>query len=641
MAQNIYRRDKLANILQLIPSKNEIVTIEDYTKHGFMYYGQLRVIAQLLEKGEGIEVRDWDTNFGKGNAGLKSLDLSISKVKFGTGATGDYSSTFGLDTKASGKSSHAEGDNSQAVGQSSHAEGDNSQAVGKSSHAEGSNSHALGEHSHVEGINSSAIGDDSHAEGSGTAAFGDNSHSEGNITVASGDNSHSEGNRTTASGDSSHAGGSGTKASGDSSFVNGIQSTASGKASTALGKSTVASGENSIATGEGTIASGKNSIAMGKNSSAVGEGSVSIGTQTSSGYPKELLNKIFQVEIDFNQRIKTEYKTGMGYQSQIIALEAGETIYFAMATGEFNNPNVVDSMIYVFDAQYNPLQEEHYSDYIADADNDNADGYWSERGSYTNNDTQEKEIFIIFGGCCDIESNFTTIGSTVYFAISKDFEIDFDTDITEVEVDFGDPLQNVQYSAYNFSEGYKTFASGEVSHAEGESTIASGNVSHAEGSTTTASGNVSHAEGSTTTASGFSSHAEGNKTIAKNHSSHAAGKYNIGTSDDTIHETGIGTSDTDRKNAFEIYLNGILRSPEANASDIFNELKALVTTEFVKEKVSIENWFSDFTYSSGNIFRSNIPSTDKHANISAVFLDGIMVRPSKYSMIINNGYKAI
>ena len=78
-----------------------------------------------------------------------------------------------------------------------------------------------------------------------------------------------------------------------------------------------------------------------------------------------------------------------------------------------------------------------------------------------------------------------------------------------------------------------------------------------------ASGDYSHAEGSETSAAGDYSHAEGKGTITNNEAEHASGKYNQSNKDTTIFSVGIGTSDTDRKNAIEvtqdgdIYVNGI------------------------------------------------------------------------------------
>ena len=113
------------------------------------------------------------------------------------------------------------------------------------------------------------------------------------------------------------------------------------------------------------------------------------------------------------------------------------------------------------------------------------------------------------------------------------------------------------------AEGYNSQALEYYSHAEGASTIASNYYAHAEGYSTTASGNSSHAEGFHTITSGNYSHTEGDHTIAQNTSEHAQGKYNKSNSYtdndktiNTIHSTGIGTSNNDRKNAVEVMDNG-------------------------------------------------------------------------------------
>ena len=148
---------------------------------------------------------------------------------------------------------------------------------------------------------------------------------------------------------------------------------------------------------------------------------------------------------------------------------------------------------------------------------------------------------------------------------------------------------NIASGSYSHAEGKSCTASGEASHAEGYSNTAEGamshvegagnttslDFSHAEGSNNTASGMTSHAEGEYTTASGSASHAEGKYTIASEEASHSEGYYTIannkgehsegifnvsntgqGTDKQTIHSVGIGTSNSDRKNAVEIMQNG-------------------------------------------------------------------------------------
>lgn len=129
---------------------------------------------------------------------------------------------------------------------------------------------------------------------------------------------------------------------------------------------------------------------------------------------------------------------------------------------------------------------------------------------------------------------------------------------------------------YSHAEGYNTTANGDYSHTEGYKTKTNGNYSHAEGylseaqtyshaegQSTHANGNSSHAEGRSTFASGNNSHVEGSYTQTLNDNEHAEGSYNksnnnysIDTSGKTRHSVGIGTSDDDRKNAFEIMANG-------------------------------------------------------------------------------------
>ena len=91
-----------------------------------------------------------------------------------------------------------------------------------------------------------------------------------------------------------------------------------------------------------------------------------------------------------------------------------------------------------------------------------------------------------------------------------------------------------------------------------ENNQAAGDCAHAEGGRTKATGAYSHVEGTTTQAKGYASHTEGSWTVSENEAEHAEGKYNksnTGTKK-TIHSVGIGTSDTDRKNAHEIMENG-------------------------------------------------------------------------------------
>ena len=116
----------------------------------------------------------------------------------------------------------------------------------------------------------------------------------------------------------------------------------------------------------------------------------------------------------------------------------------------------------------------------------------------------------------------------------------------------------------SFAIGSGTTAGGLFSFVQGSGTTASNKYAVAEGFHTTASGESAHAEGLGCIANGAAAHAEGSGTTALNATEHAEGQNNVshtgsttyGHSGNTQHSVGIGTTDNDRKNAFEIMQNG-------------------------------------------------------------------------------------
>lgn len=114
------------------------------------------------------------------------------------------------------------------------------------------------------------------------------------------------------------------------------------------------------------------------------------------------------------------------------------------------------------------------------------------------------------------------------------------------------------------AEGLNTIAEGEASHAEGHGCYARGDRAHAEGYSTSAMTRNSHTEGGETLANGAYSHAEGNYTIAQNLVEHAGGRYNNskkvqeewGGSGNTLYSIGIGSDNSNRRNAIEIMQDG-------------------------------------------------------------------------------------
>lgn len=91
-----------------------------------------------------------------------------------------------------------------------------------------------------------------------------------------------------------------------------------------------------------------------------------------------------------------------------------------------------------------------------------------------------------------------------------------------------------------------------ANHAEGAGNFAGAAASHAEGIRNEIGGNA------------YASHAEGIKNTTQNRAEHASGQYNksnkatdtFGDSGNTLFSVGCGTSDADRKNAFEVMQDG-------------------------------------------------------------------------------------
>ena len=136
------------------------------------------------------------------------------------------------------------------------------------------------------------------------------------------------------------------------------------------------------------------------------------------------------------------------------------------------------------------------------------------------------------------------------------------------------------------TEGYQTKATKDSSHAEGWKTQATGVRSHAEGSETIASGKASHSGGIQSTASGEASFAHGVGVKTTNEAEHASGKYNKSISGSTLFSVGNGTSDTDRKNAFEITSDGNAYIGETIKDNKVATLKDIPTVDTELDELS-------------------------------------------------------
>ena len=155
-------------------------------------------------------------------------------------------------------------------------------------------------------------------------------------------------------------------------------------------------------------------------------------------------------------------------------------------------------------------------------------------------------------------------------------------------------LKTIANGDYSHCEGRETKVDSKYAHAEGYKTQATGNASHAEGYTTESSGQFSHAEGTSSNAVGTASHVEGVQTIANNKAEHASGIYNKSTSSTDVSKAthfsiGIGTSDTDRKNAIEVKQNGDVYITGIGGFTGANSDSAKSVQEVINELVDIIN----------------------------------------------------
>ena len=184
-----------------------------------------------------------------GNIGDNALDLSIQDVKIPP-------LPWQIETSSTTPEEVAAME-AQATKYPAGATGDYSTAMGNQTRSSGEASNAMG-------FGTYALGDTSTAMGNNTYARGDTSTAMGYKTTAHGNGSTSMGYLSTASGDYSTAMGYGTKAYKELSTAMGQSTIASGGVSTAMGVFTKASGYASTTMGEGTEASGDGSTAIGK-----------------------------------------------------------------------------------------------------------------------------------------------------------------------------------------------------------------------------------------------------------------------------------------------------------------------------------------------------------------------------------------
>jgi len=414
---------------------------------------------------------------------------------------------------------------------------------------------AEGDYSFAEGYKTQASGYASYAEGGNTKATGNYSHAEGYYTIAGGTYSHAEGLNVTAADYASHAEGSNTIASGEASHAEGYNTIAPNNYMHVAGKFNSATSVETIhETGIGTDEhSRKNAFEIYTDGRLVApELTTTLINTNRSLVTKEYVDAHGGGGSSELEKITENSQTGWA----LLGDNRQNKIYIGYHAIDFSQ-GVADSpssgRIYGAGGAYSFAEGK---DTLAGGDSSHAEGYHCTANGYASH----------------AEGYYATTTSG-QGAHAEGYRTNASAWASHAEGYFS------QASGYfSHAEGNGCLASGQASHAEGFSE-ASGDVSHSEGKST-AIGDASHSEGYETSANGEYSHSEGFGTVAQNTAMHAAGRFNVGTATDTIHETGIGANDSNRKNAFEIYTDGRLVAPELTTT-LINANRSLVTKEYV------------------------------------------------------------
>jgi len=201
---------------------------------------------------------------------FNDIDSNVAKAAYGHAEGRNTIVTYTKNSSSYSSGAHAEGISSAAYDMGAHAEGMSTVSSYKGSHAEGNHSIAYAHYSHAEGNTTITYGESSHAENDRTKANGNYAHAEGSMSVANGQASHSEGTATQANGNDSHAEGHSTISNGQGSHAEGTSTQANGQNSHAEGQEAVADGMMSHAEGYDTKATADYSHAEGYHTSTTG-----------------------------------------------------------------------------------------------------------------------------------------------------------------------------------------------------------------------------------------------------------------------------------------------------------------------------------------------------------------------------------
>lgn len=190
-----------------------------------------------------------------------------------------------------------------------------------------------------------------------------------------------------------------------------------------------------------------------------------------------------------------------------------------------------------------------------------------------------------------------------------------------------------------------------ANHAEGAGNLAGAAASHAEGIRNEIGDNA------------YASHAEGIKNTTQNRAEHASGQYNksnkatdtFGDAGNTLFSIGCGTSDADRKNAFEVMQDGTCKYYDVDTGEQINvgvakelskpfDLTIGSTTKKVNGKSAVTFSAEEFTDKFNGVLIQKLTTASTEADIRRAFTDNGTVKfPTPGSIIskLDGGNKGI
>lgn len=191
---------------------------------------------------------------------------------------------------------------------------------------------------------------------------------------------------------------------------------------------------------------------------------------------------------------------------------------------------------------------------------------------------------------------------------------------------------NIAPKAYATLEGLDTGATASfvngANHAEGAGNLAGAAASHAEG----IRNEIGH--------NAYASHAEGIKNTTQNRAEHASGQYNksnkatdtFGDAGNTLFSVGCGTSDADRKNAFEVMQDGTCKYYDVDTGEQINvgvakelskpfDLTIGSTTKKVDGKSAVTFTAEEITDKFNGVLILNLTTASTEADIRKAFTE--------------------